>query len=142
MRTSHLPKTKDKLINSIKPFCVIRFPVFSAEYIYARLYEQNYLDVDEDEELILVNRKFDGFPSAYKEPNHWTKDLNELQLNAASKCFHWISTLEDAPGSFWALRHSIDQLCLGRGEIDPSGFVDYLCSKNIISINHNNHVTY
>jgi len=141
-RTSQPPKTREKLINTIKPFCCIRFPVLSAEYVYARLYEQNFIDIDDEGDLILVNRKFDGFPSLYREPNHWTKELNEVQLIAVSKCFNWVTTLESAPGSFWALRHCIDQLCLGKGEIDPVIFVDYLCTRKIIRIDDNNNVTY
>jgi len=89
-----------------------------------------------------VNRKFDGFPSQYREPNHWTKELNEIQLGAIEKCFNWISTLESPPGSFWGLRHCIDQLCLGKGEIDAGAFVDNLAAKKIIKIDDKNNVTY
>jgi len=140
--SSRLPKTRVKLINSIKQFCIIRYPVISAEYIYARLYEQNYIDVDEEEELILIHRKFEGFPSPDQGLAHWTKELNELQLDAATKCFNWVSALKAPPESFWALRHSIDQLCLGRREIDPSAFLEYLSSKKIIEIDDENNITY
>jgi len=139
---SRLPKTKSKLINSIKPFCVIRYSVISPEYIYARLYEQNYLDIDEDEGLILVHRKFEGFPSPENGLAHWTNELNELQLDAVTKCFNWVSTLKIPPKSFWALRHSIDQLCFAKGEIDASAFVEYLYTKKIIALDGDDTVTY
>jgi len=141
-KTSALPKTKEKFLNSIKPFCCFRLPVLTPEYIYARLYEQNFIEIDDEGDLTLINRKFHGFPDKYREPQHWVHELNDIQIGALTKCFSWVTSLEMPPTSLGAFRTSLEQLAVEKCEVGVEGVLEYLVGKKIVKVDDDNRVTY
>uniref|UniRef100_A0A6B2L487 Uncharacterized protein n=1 Tax=Arcella intermedia TaxID=1963864 RepID=A0A6B2L487_9EUKA len=132
--TSELPRTRDAFRNSIKAFCTLRAQILDPEYVYHRLYLMNYIEFDEDEDLILVARGLPVFPDAGRDSSHWIHELSEQQQDVLLKCFKWVVSLELAPKNLSGLKTSLSQLVVGKCEVNPNAVLDYMIEQNLIAM--------
>jgi len=135
--TNHksLPKTPEGLSKSITLFCQIKCQVLSPEYILEKLIIENFLEVDDDDDLIIVDRPFLGFPQ--KEINgkpHYTHILADVQIKALTKAFLWLSSVQKPANTRDSFMKVMNQFCFTNMQVDPQLIVTILTQKKLISI--------
>ena len=141
--SQHLPRTREALIHAIKPLCSSRMKVLEVDYVLQKLIQENYIEVDEEGDVFLVDRKFQGFPPAGDDlPYHFTHDLHEAQRKVLFKNFEWVATLTFPPNSLENLKASLVQRNSDTFTVEPHLVVDELCQKKVISIDQDKKVTY
>jgi len=105
------------------------------EYVISKLVAENFLEVDPDGDVFLVERKFSGFPASGRDmPYHFTHDLKPEQAEVLTKCFEWISSLQFPPNSLANLKTSINQLSFHTFLVDSSIVVDHLQTRKLVTI--------
>jgi len=140
---SQLPRTKEGFLNAIKSFCNLKIKVLEEDYIITKLVVENFIEVDTDGDVFLVERKFHGFPPVGKNlPYHYTHDLKEAQVAVLQKCIEWSVMVSYPPNSLEKLKSSICQLCFYTFTLQPTTIAEHLTTKNLIQFDENKKVKY
>jgi len=133
-KVNHLPQTRDSLVVSLQPFIGIQVQVVTTEYIMQKLIAENYLEIDEEGDPVLIDRKFTRFPTEEENPLHFSLALKEVQLDVLSRCFKWLSSLDLGPATVEGLKKCLDQLSYEKLIVDTTLIVQYFQDKKLITI--------
>jgi len=116
----------------------VRLQILSEDYVLQKLISENYIEIDEDGDVFLVDRKFNDFPPVGRDlPYHFTHDLQPEQLEVLRKNFEWISSLSHPPNAVGNLKYSIVQLCFHTFTLDIDQVVSELLRKKMIIFEEN-----
>jgi len=130
---NHLPRKKDAFLNSIQPFSHVRLQALSEDYVVQKLVAENFIEIDSDGDVFLVDRKFTEFPPAGKDlPYHFTHDLQPAQLEVLRKNIEWVTSLSHPPGSVETLKSAVNQLCFHTFTVEISTIVEEITRKKLV----------
>jgi len=132
-----LPKTLDKLTQSIFPFCDRKVLVFPSDWILKQLEAEHFFSVEDNSKIVpLFNNYKPPTTFYYKDQKH------HLQIETYLKCSQWIIHNKSLPRTVLGLQNSLAQVSQTTLHIDPHLIIQKLTDKNLIQIDPDFNVIY